>query len=594
MIQAPTLNNGVPKWNPSLLYSGFDDQRLLDDLARLQTESERIVQEADGTMATMDRSALSDIVLRWRMLVDLAYRIDTYGFITWAENIDDDEMNRRHSHLGRLIGDAFERLDVIERGLAHVDQSFFDDGPALAPLRTIVESQRVKFAHALSPEVETAVSALEPFAQREWKRLHSFLRAQQRGVVDGNTVRDHEVLTLRKHPDRAMRVKSRQAHIEMMTTQAETQAFVMNAIVGEHAAMCKLRSFDHWLSPSAINNEVEGSALITMAQAMEPSMPAYGRIRAQRTRLLDLDATHDYDLLAPLIFGGTGLEWSLVQDVIETSWDAIHPQLGAYVKRVFNEGGVDATSSSSKYPLSVVTSSASVGPVFISVRFDGSLGRSRSMAHEIGHAVRNRIARAWGEPLLKVTEQLDEAYAVFSEMLFFDELARHVSPDRAEHLQMIRLENISENLLGSAANLLLQNDIHAHYADTGGVAAEDLGRCWTRYYDRLWADHIIRSPGYEVGWVNETSMFDHVGYAFSYVLGQLVALEWWRLLQEDRDVFARTFLDVTAKARTISFAEALDAFGIVLDGEHSLSTACATLEHEIDAFIQRGSTKTTS
>lgn len=587
MTEDRTISQDPPTWDPSLLYRGYDDPRLQEDLARLQSDSERIVADAGGRMAHMDRDRLADVVLRWRMLVDLAYRIDTYGFITWAGNIDDDDVNRRYSHLGRLVGDAFERLDTIERELASVDQRYFDDGPALAPIRTIVEHQRVRQAHALSADGERVFAALDPFASREWKRLHSLLRSQQSGTIDDRPVRDHEVLTLRKHPDRTMRAKARSAQIAMMSTQTDLQAFVLNAIVGEHAATCKLRAYDHWLSPSAMNNEMHGPELITMAQAMEPSMTAYGRIRAQRARLLALDRTHDHDLLAPLLFDGKGLGWPLVREVIERSWTNIHHQLGAYVEKVFNEGGVDATSSSSKYPLSVVTSSASVGPVYISVRFDGSLGRSRSMAHEFGHAVRNRIARAWGEPLLKVTEQLDEAYAVFSEMLFFDELARHVADDKAEHLRLIRLENISENLLGSAANLLLQNDIHSHFAEHGGLSVDDLNVYWTRYYDRLWGDHIVRTPGYEVGWVNETSMYDHVGYVFSYVLGQLVALEWWRLLHQDREGFARTFLDVTAKARTISFAEALDAFGIVLDGAHSLATACATLEQEIDAFIQR-------
>lgn len=585
MRELDTIPQDPPRWDPTLLYTGYDDPRLQEDLTRLQTESQRIVGDAGGRMAAMDRDELSDIILRWRMLVDLAYRIDTYGFITWAGNIDDDEVNRRYSHLSRLVGEAFEGLDVIERQLAMVDQRYFDDGPALAPVRTIVEHQRVRQAHALSADGERVFAAMDPFASREWKRLHTLLRSQQVGTIDGKQVRDHEVLTLRKHPERDMRAKARRAHIDMMASQTDLQAFVLNAIVGEHAATCKLRAYDHWLSPSAMNNEMHGPELVAMATAMEPSMTAYGRIRAQRARLLGFDRTHDHDLLAPLLFDGKGLAWPLVRDVIERSWSNIHHQLGAYVEKVFNEGGVDATSSSSKYPLSVVTSSASVGPVFISVRFDGSLGRSRSMAHEFGHAVRNRIARAWGEPLLKVTEQLDEAYAVFSEMLFFDELARHVSPDRAEHLHLIRLENISENLLGSAANLLLQNDIHTHYAEHGGLNVEALHGYWTRYYDRLWGDHIARTDGYQVGWVNETSMFDHVGYVFSYVIGQLVALEWWRLLHADRDGFARTFLDVTAKARTISFAEALDAFGIVLDGTHSLATACATLEQQIDAYI---------
>lgn len=302
----------------------------------------------------------------------------------------------------------------------------------------------------------------------------------------------------------------------------------------------------------------------------------------------------------PMSFADAALEFrsgnprpqGSAQEILEQGrafYNALSPETGEFFGGMMDMELLDVLSTEGKQSGGYCTSLPDYGMPFIFANFNGTQGDVEVVTHEAGHGFaawlnRDRVPLSSAWPSMEGCEVHSMSMEFFGELwadTFFGEDARKfLYSHLAGALTFIPYGTMVDHF---------QHEVYARPemtpAQRHGVWKELLGV----YMPWLKLDGDIPFYSDGEGWQRQHHIYSFPFYYIDYCLAQTVSLEFWAMLQEDKNKAWQRYMAYTAQGGSRTFTQLLENAGLESPFDAScLKSICAKAAQALDGFDLSG------
>src|SRR5918999_1067232 len=528
------------------------DAAVTDMVAEAQQRAEAFAAAHAGRIAELDGPGLVAAMRELEALQELLGRAGSYAML----NFSGDTADPARGALLQKLQEGATRIETtllfFELEWAALDDDRADELLAADGLdfaRHHLKTARRYRPHLLSEPEEKILAEKALTGRTAWTRLFeeqaSAITVQ---LEDDAAPASLEVALSRLFaPDREIRRDAAERVTQALQPGLRTRAYVLNTLLAEKMVGARLRSYPHWLASRNLANEASDESVEALLQAVRDRYELPRRWYRLKARLLGVDRLADYDRMAAVTAEQEHVEWSRAKETVLSTYSAFSDELGAVVRRFFDESWIDAPVRPNKRGGAFCAYTVPSSHPYVLLNYTYTRRDVLTLAHELGHGVHAALGARQGIFHMATPLTMAETASVFGETLVFGRLL-----DQAGTAES-RLALLAESIEGSIATVFRQvamnrfeHLVHTERRERGELAVERIGELWAESQTELLGDAVEVTDGYRTWWSYVPHFIGTPGYVYAYAYGQLLALAVYGRYEEQGDSFVPAYLDLLA------------------------------------------------
>jgi len=583
----------LPVWRLDDLYAGREDPRLEADLdAAAAANADLLELKGRLVAARANAVVLGDLLNRgvthYEAATNALWRVGAFAGLAASTARSDPDWARFEADIrarSAAIGadSLFFTLEINELEDAEV-QAALAAVPAAARWRPWLRRVRAFRPHELSPDLERMLVDRGP-AVANWTRLHDETLARMQVRAGRTRMTLPEALNALSDADPARRRRVAGGLSTALGEAAPTLGLVLNTLAFEKQVEDRWRRYPDPAAPRHLANEVDPEAV----QALETAVSAgYERVSHRyyrlKAKLMGRTALDHWDRNAPLDTGAPRLwSWAEAREVVETSFRDLAPKFADSARDLFEQPWIDARPRAGKQ--SGAYSHPVIAPhhPYVFMNYMGERRDVLTLAHEMGHAVHQRLCSPLGTLLADTPLTLAETASIFGEGLVFERLLAEAGPKEKLGLLAGQIEDGLNTVVRQMAFHRFETRFHAARRD-GELSAEAIGGLWLEVMGESLGPAIRLNPGYEHYWGYISHFVHSPFYVYAYAFGDLLVRALMEKRREDPKGFVPLYEDLLASGGVRTCVEALARFGLDPRETEFWAAGVRQLERRVDAL----------
>lgn len=583
----------LPVWRLDDLYAGREDPRLEADLDAAAAANAELLELKGRLVASRaDAAALGGLLDRGIRLyedaVNALWRVGAYAGLAASTARSDPDWARFEADVrarSAAIGaeSLFFTLEINEIEDAEVEAALAAV-PDAARWRPWLRRVRAFRPHELSPDLERLLVDRGP-AVANWTRLHDETLARLKVRAGRSRLTLPEALNALSDPAAARRRQVAGGLATALGEASPTLALVLNTLAFEKQVEDRWRRHPDPAAPRHLANEVDPEAVHALETAVsagyERVSHRYYRLKA---KVMGRTALDHWDRNAPLETGAPRLwSWAEAREMVEASFRDLAPKFADSARDMFEQPWIDARPRAGKQ--SGAYSHPVIAPhhPYVFMNYMGERRDVLTLAHELGHAVHQRLCAPLGTLLADTPLTLAETASIFGEGLVFERLLAEAGPKEKLGLLAGQIEDGLNTVVRQMAFHRFETRFHAARRD-GELSPEAIGGLWLEVMGESLGPAIRLNPGYEHYWGYISHFVHSPFYVYAYAFGDLLVRALMEKRREDPEGFVPLYEDLLASGGVRTCVEALARFGLDPRETSFWAAGVRQLERRVDAF----------
>lgn len=582
-----------PVWDLSDLYEGLADPGLETDLEEARALNAELASLEGAFIAARARPAkLGQLIARgvdlYQAATDRLWRVGAFASLGAS-------VNRGAPAWARFEADIRQKITAIASTVVFftLELNALSDADVLAALAACPDAarwspwlRRVRLArpYQLTADLETLF--VDPSsAIANWTRLYDDVLARLRVRVGGDRLTLPEALNRLSDPTPERRRAAARGLSRALAERVEPIALCLNTLAAEKAVEDRWRGFPGPVAARNVANQVDDEAVESLEAAV---VGAYGRtshryyrLKARamgRSRLDHWDRNAPLSADPPRTYG-----WGEARQLVLEGFDELSPALADQARAVLDSPWIDARPRAGKQSGAYSHSVSASHHPFVFLNFMGERRDVLTLAHEIGHAVHQRLAAGQGTLLADTPLTLAETASIFAEGLVFDRLLADASPEDRRLLLAGRIEDALNTTVRQIAFHRFERRFHERRLG-GELSCDAIGRIWLEVMGESLGPAIRLNRGYDVYWSYVSHFVHSPFYVYAYAFGHLLVEALAEARIRDPAGFAPLYEGLLAGGGTRTYVEALSPFGLDPRLPGFWQGGIRRLERLVDAF----------
>src|SRR3954463_15847284 len=583
------------EWDLDPLVDGRGAEGVKERLARADELAVAFAERYQGKVAELDADGLLEAMNTFVEMYEEVDRGASYAYLRFSTDTADPER-------GALLQLVQERGTAIETKVlffelewAAVPDDRADELLAAEGLdfaRHYLEKARRYRPHLLSEPEERIVAEKSVTGRGAWTRLFSEVTSAitvrlpevaQEGDDEGGEVSLEVALSKLQSPDREVRRAAAEAITEGLAPGLRTRAFIFNTLMHEKAVEDRLRNSPTWLSSRNLSNEASDESVQALVEAVRARNDIPRRWYKLKARLLGVDRLADYDRVAAVSEDEGAVSWSEARALVTDCYEGFSPELGAIVRRFFEERHIDAPVRPGKRGGAFCASTVPEIAPYVMLNYTAQRQDVLTLAHELGHGVHGALAARQGILQMSTPLTMAETASVFGEQIVFARLLGMAAT--AEE----RLALLARSVEGAIATVFRQTAMNrfeelAHTArrGEGELSVDRIGELWGGSQEKLLGDSVKVTPGYLSWWSYVPHFMSTPGYVYAYAYGQLLAMSVYRRYEEEGEDFVPRYLELLSAGGSRAPEELAAIAGLDLTDPGFWDSGLALVEQNLE------------
>jgi oligoendopeptidase F len=587
-VTDPELESVAWDLRPLLDGAGADpDAAVTAMLAEAQRRSDAFAAAHAGKVAELDGAALVAAMRELAEIQELLGRAGSYAMLNFAGDTADPPR-------GALLQKVQEGETGIETALLffELEWAALDDERAEELLaadgldfaRHYLRTARRYRPHLLSEPEEKVLAEKALTGRTSWTRLFEEQASAITVELDGQTVSLEVALSRLFAPDREIRRDAAERVTAALKPGLRTRGYVFNTLLVDKMVDDRLRKYPHWLASRNLANEASDESVEALIAAVRARYEMPRRWYRLKARLLGLDRLADYDRMASVIDEDERVEWPRARDTVLESYGAFSDELGALVRRFFDESWIDAPVRPNKRTGAFCAYTVPSAHPYVLLNYTYKRRDVLTLAHELGHGVHAALGARQGVFHMATPRTMAETASVFGETLVFGRLLEQASTPES------RLALLAESIEGSIATVFRQVAMnrfehlaHTERREQGELPVDRFGELWHQSQEELLGDAVELTDGYRTWWSYVPHFIGTPGYVYAYAYGQLLALAVYGRYEEQGDAFVPAYLELLSAGGSRSPEELGEIVGVDLADPGFWDRGLDIVERQLDA-----------
>jgi oligoendopeptidase F len=576
-------------WNlDPLLDGGADDPdaAVTAMIADAQGRAEAFAQTYQGKLAEIDGVGLIAAMRELEAIQEVLGRAGSYAMLNFAGNTADPPR-------GALLQKVQEGGTKIETTLLffELEWAALDDDRA----EQLLASDGLEFArhhlrtarryrpHLLSEPEEKILAEKSLTGRNAWSRLFEEQASAIAVSLDGEQVSLEVALARLFAPDRELRRNAAASVTEALQPGLRTRAYILNTLLADKMVDDRLRNYPHWLASRNLSNEASDESVEALLEAVRSRYELTRRWYRLKAQLLGLDRLADYDRMAAVTQEQEQVEWSRAKDTVLETYAAFSDELGALVRRFFDEAWIDAPVRPNKRSGAFCAYTVPSAHPYVLLNYTATRRDVLTLAHELGHGVHAALGARQGVFHMATPLTMAETASVFGETLVFGRLLDQASSAES------RLALLAESIEGSIATVFRQvamnrfeHLVHTERRSQGELAVDRIGELWADSQTELLGDAVEVTEDYRTWWSYVPHFIGSPGYVYAYAYGQLLALAVYARYEEEGEGFVPAYLELLEAGGSRSPEELGEIVGVDLADPGFWDRGLDIIERQLD------------
>jgi oligoendopeptidase F len=583
----------LPVWRLDDLYAGREDPRLDADLDAAVAANTALLELKGRLVAARAQPAtlgghLDRGIRLYEDATNALWRVGSYASLAASTARSDPDWARFEADIrarSAAIGaeSLFFTLEINQLEDAEIDAAL-TVVPAAARWRPWLRRVRAFRPHELTADLERLLVDRGP-AVANWTRLHDETLARLKVRAGRSRLTLPEALNALSDTDPARRRQVAGGLSTALGEAAPTLALVLNTLAFEKQVEDRWRRYPDPGAPRHLANEVDPEAV----QALEAAVSAgYERVSHRyyrlKAKLMGRTALDHWDRNAPLDAGPPRLwSWAEARGMVEASFRDLAPKFADSARDLFEQPWIDARPRPGKQ--SGAYSHPVIAPhhPYVFMNYMGERRDVLTLAHELGHAVHQRLCSPLGTLLADTPLTLAETASIFGEGLVFERLLVEAGPREKLGLLAGQIEDGLNTVVRQMAFHRFETRFHAARRD-GELSAEAIGGLWLEVMGESLGPAVRLNPGYELYWTYISHFVHAPFYVYAYAFGDLLVRALMEKRREDPQGFVPLYEDLLASGGVRTCVEAMARFDLDPRETEFWAAGVRQLERRVDAL----------
>jgi oligoendopeptidase F len=592
-MNAPLKTETLPEWRLDDLYAGRDDPRIDADLAKAKAANDALVAlQGKFVAARADAEALGQLLDEGTKLYEDAVNalggVGAYASLAVSTARDNPAWSKFEADLraraSQIAAESlFFTLEINQLEDAEIEAALAAHAPA-ARWRPWIRRVRLSRPHELSPDLERMLIDRGP-AVANWSRLSDETLGKLTARVGGETLTLSETLNRMSDPDGVRRKQAATGLAKALEQRTPTLALCLNTLAFEKQVEDRWRKYPDPAAGRHLSNEVDADAVAALeaavVEAYEPVSHRYYRLKAKamgKSVLDHWDRNAPLENVQPRLYG-----WDEARGMVLESFSDLAPKFAETAQTFFAQPWIDARPRPGKQDGAYSHPVTADRHPYVFMNFMGNRRDVLTLAHELGHAVHQTLARPLGTLLSDTPLTLAETASIFGEGLVFERLLANAPKEERRGLLAGKIEDGINSVVRQIAFHRFERQFHAARLE-GELSPEEIGGLWLSVMGESLGPAIKLNRGYEHYWAY-IGHFVHVPfYVYAYAFGDLLVRSLMEKRREDPQGFAPLYEQLLAAGGTKTYVEALAPFVLNPREKAFWAAGMKQLERLVDEF----------
>ncbi|MGD2148686.1 MAG: M3 family metallopeptidase, partial [Anaerolineae bacterium] len=403
-----------------------------EDLESALTDIESCLQKVEAfrprLSADMPLDEFLDLLHTQESLVERAYVVGAYAFLTFAENTQDPAALSLQDRIDQILTEVDNRslfFSLWFKSLSDYDTGRFI--AAAGELTYFLESLRRFKPYTLSEPEEKIINIKDVNGSEGLVKIYQILtngfKFQLEVGGELRTLTRDGLTQYYRHPSAEVRAATYEelfrVYGENRTVLAQIYAFLVRDLLAEAVG---LRGYASPISLRNLSNDLPDNVVDTLLEVCRENTGLYQRYFQLKASMLGMDRLRRYDIYAPVTEAEASIEFAAAAPLVLDSFQAFSPVVAQAAARVLEENHLDAEVRPGKRGGAFCYSVTPRYTPWVLINFNGRIRDVTTLAHELGHAVHAVMASDHSVLNFHASQPLAETASVFAEMLVTDRL----------------------------------------------------------------------------------------------------------------------------------------------------------------------------
>lgn len=542
------------RWNLDDLHKNYDEAYANLDKAHQEA---KLFAEKYKTSLGND---IDQAIAEYEAIREKIERTSYYSGLDHSTHMKDAKIAQHYAKIQERIADISKELVFFTLAINRLFET-----PKKSRYLNWITQVRLMKDYELSEELEAFLCDKDLTAQNAWIRLFEEVLSHLEFGFQGKTVGLEKVLEGMSSHDGIVRKAAAESLNKGLERDLKWIVYIFNTLIQDKTLTEKRRGFTSLTHSRHIANQIEPEVVETLCSAVKKN---YGNLAHRwykmKAAYLDKDKIEYWDRNAPLFVDtDVTIPYAQAQKIVDSAYREFSPTLADIAHKFFDNPWIDVPAKDDKRSGAFSAATVPSAHPYVLLNYQDRIRDVATLAHELGHAVHQYLARDMGALAQDAPLTIAETASVFGEMLTFNYLKRS-GQYNVRMLLASKIDDMINTVVRQIAFYEFEKKVHEHRAEKGELTIADFAQHFVDTQKEALGDAVNIDPICQNFWAYVSHFFCAPFYVYAYAFGDCLVNSLFMVYQDavDKKEFEKNYIDLLKAGSSKPYQELLKPFNL--------------------------------
>jgi oligoendopeptidase F len=382
---------------------------------------------------------------------------------------------------------------------------------------------------------------------------------------NGRYLSEEEILSKLYSNDRNERKKAQISLTLGLKPHQHLLAYIYNQVKKDWKIdYVEIRKYENVEAPRHLSNRVSKKSVDALVNTVNENTDIVEKYYNIKKRLLGLDTLYDYDRYAPLNVEEKEITFEEAKELVLEAFKEFSLTFYEIAKKAFEEKWIDVYPKEGKRGGAFSHSATPKAHPYVLLNFTNKRRDVFTLAHELGHAIHQYLAREVGYLNQDTPLTTAETASIFAEMLLFEKIKKSLDKKELIGVYASKLEDIFATLFRQIVFTNFERRVH----EEDELTPEKYNQIWMEENQKMFKNSVILTKNYEIWWSYIPHFIHSPFYCYAYSYAQLLVLTLFKLYKEGFENFEEKYIKFLSQGGSIPPKKQLEMFNLDIEDEN--------------------------
>ncbi len=542
------------RWNLDDLHKNYDEA-----YANLEKAAQAAQYFASRYKADLGKD-IDKAISEYESISEMIERSAYYAMLDYSTHLKDTKVAQHYAKIQEKIAQINQDLVFFTLAINKLEQA-----PQNSRYQNWINHIRLMKDYELSEELEALLCDKDLTSHSAWMRLFDEMTAHMTFDFQGQTVGLEKVLEGMSSNDATIRKTAADSLHVGLQKDIKWITYIFNTLIQDKMLIDKKRKFKSPMQPRHIANQIEGEVVETLCSTVKKNYSKLShRWYALKARCLDKAKIDYWDRNAPLFVDKEiEIPYAEAEKIVLTAYGEFSPAIADIVQKFFDNPWIDVPAKDDKRSGAFSAATIPSAHPYVLLNYQNRIRDVATLAHELGHAVHQYLARDVGTLEQDAPLTIAETASVFGEMLTFNYLKNSGKYD-SRMLLAAKIDDMINTVVRQIAFYEFEKKVHKHRIETGELTTEDFNHYWIETQKEALGEAVNLDPICHNFWSYVGHFFHAPFYVYAYAFGDCLVNSLFMVYQDtnDKETFKKQYIDLLKAGGSKPYRELLKPFNL--------------------------------